>query len=226
MVSLALLPLLLASPQRDANLYQFSGFEALRVGHYDGTYRVGDLPKHGDFGLGTFNALDGEMVVLDGKVYRINGFGDASQSPNDTKTPFAFVTQFHGTDLRFPRKNEPMTRYDLEALVDKATGDSNAIVAIRIDGTLRIDARSFPPQQKPYLPFGQIGDRQSLFHYEMVTGTMVGFRMPKSVGTLNVPGYHFHFLTQDRKHGGHVLSYTFLPTRIQIEKVKQIMPIG
>jgi Alpha-acetolactate decarboxylase len=31
---------------------------------------------HGDFGLGTFTDLDGEMVVLEGQVYQANSEGD------------------------------------------------------------------------------------------------------------------------------------------------------
>ena len=39
----------------------------------------------------------------------------------------------------------------------------------------------------------------------MVKGTLVGFRCPAFVKGINVPGYHLHFLTEDRKAGGHVL---------------------
>jgi len=32
---------------------------------------IGELKKHGNFGIGTFNALDGEMVLYDGHCYKV-----------------------------------------------------------------------------------------------------------------------------------------------------------
>ncbi|CAN5366158.1 acetolactate decarboxylase [soil metagenome] len=199
-------------------LYQASAFDALRVGHYDGTYPVRDLTKHGDFGLGTFNALNGEMVVLDGRIYRISGFGEALSPAPDERTPFAFVTRFRPT-LTVPITH-PLSSAGLQAVVDKAF--PGGIVAIRIKGRFDIGARSFAPQLKPYQPFARIMDRQSLLPYGAIEGDMVGFRMPKSVGvnSLNVPGYHFHFVSADRRHGGHVLRYLLLSGSIQM------MPVG
>lgn len=45
-------------------LFQYSTLEALLGGVYDGEVTVGELLTHGDFGLGTFNSLDGEMIIL------------------------------------------------------------------------------------------------------------------------------------------------------------------
>lgn len=40
---------------------EITGLSALLQGDYDGEITYGELKKYGDFGLGTFNSLDGEM---------------------------------------------------------------------------------------------------------------------------------------------------------------------
>lgn len=200
-------------------LTQVSAFEALRVGHYDGSYALRDLTRHGDFGLGTFNGLAGEMVLVDGRVHQISGFGEASSPASGEKTPFAFVTRFR-PQVTVPITH-PLSSSEVQALVDRAF--PSGIVAIRITGEFsQVQARSFAPQMKPYLPFARILDRQSLLPFGVISGDFVGFRMPKSVGVnnLNVPGFHFHFVSADRHRGGHVLGY-----RVDAGTL-QMMPVG
>lgn len=206
--------LLLASP----GLFQVAGFTALRDGRYDGTFDVARLSDHGDVGLGTFNALDGEMVVVDGKVYQIDGFGEARIAPPGTKTPFAFVTRFRAD--RKLRVDRPMSSQEVQTWIDLMAPQRDRTVAIRIEGRFDgLQARSFAPQQKPYLPFAKIVDRQSMLPYGEVVGSFVGFRMPPSVAPGNVPGFHFHFVTQDRKKGGHVLGFRLVKGTISVMKV-------
>jgi hypothetical protein len=50
--------------------------------------------EHGDCGLGTFANLDGEMVVLDGRVYQVQGTGRVSEDSPDAGAPFDVVTRF------------------------------------------------------------------------------------------------------------------------------------
>src|SRR4051794_10814140 len=47
-------------------LFQVSTSGALVTGVYDREVSVRSILEHGDFGLGTFANLDGEMVILDG----------------------------------------------------------------------------------------------------------------------------------------------------------------
>jgi acetolactate decarboxylase len=46
---------------------------------------------------------------------------------------------------------------------------------------------------------------QSEFEAVNVRGTLVGFWSPPYATSFNVPGYHFHFVSDDRTFGGHVL---------------------
>jgi len=200
-------------------IYQVSAFEALRAGKYDGTYDVRNLTKHGDFGLGTYNGLDGEMVVLGGHMYQINAFGEAKAPRAETKTPFAFVTYFH--PARTFNISSSMTSKQVQAEIDKRF--PTGFLAIHISGQLTgLQSRSFAPQQKPYQPFAKIGDRQSMLPYGKTAGDLVGFRMPATVGTLSVPGYHFHFISTNRKHGGHVLAYGVQSGKVELMPIKGI----
>src|ERR1700677_3990523 len=56
-------------------LFQVSTSAALVEGLYQGAVQVDLILAHGDFGLGTFIDLDGEMVVLDGFYYQVSSDG-------------------------------------------------------------------------------------------------------------------------------------------------------
>ncbi|CEF57235.1 acetolactate decarboxylase [Acetobacter ghanensis] len=75
-------------------LYQTSTMAALLDAVYDGETTLDELLQHGNFGLGTFNSLDGEMIVTDGVVRQFRAEGLAAEVPGSLKTPFACVTYF------------------------------------------------------------------------------------------------------------------------------------
>lgn len=204
-----------------AEIYQVADFEALVEGHFDGGYAVRDLEKHGDFGLGTFNELDGEMVVLEGRVYQASGKGEAHRSAPEAHTPFAFVTRFHSERSQ---TLAALTSSDLQAMVDGAYPEG--ILAIHLKGRFTgMTVRSFDPEPKPYHPLAEIADHQHVFPYGDIEGDLVGFRMPPDVadGNLNVPGYHFHFISADRHRGGHVLGYGIEAGTLEIMPVERIV---
>ena len=106
---------------------------ALMAGIYEGEATYGQIRKYGDFGLGTFNDLDGEMVGFDGTFYQLRSDGSARPVTDDQRTPFAVVTFFQ------PEQElnvvQPMTNSDLMATLEKAT-DANLFSAVRVDGIL------------------------------------------------------------------------------------------
>src|SRR6202046_1570034 len=77
-----------------AEVYQTSTIAALLDGIYDGDVTIAELLTHGDFGLGTFNRLDGELVVLDGVSHHLRSDGSVGVAAADDRTPFAAVTWF------------------------------------------------------------------------------------------------------------------------------------
>jgi len=187
-------------------LFQASTINALLAGVYDGDMTFRTLRQHGDFGLGTVNALDGEMIGLDGKFYQIKTDGKAYLIPDTMKTPFAEVTFFNpDTTLKI---RESIENYDqLKSYLNRLLSIKNIFYAIKIEGTFSyIKTRSVPGQKKPYPLLVNVVKHQATFEFHQVKGTMVGFWCPAYVKGISVPGYHFHFITADRKAGGHVLA--------------------
>src|SRR3984885_9227461 len=121
------------SPAAAAEVYQTSTIAALLDGIYDGDVTIAELLTHGDFGLGTFNHLDGEMVVLDGVCHHLRSDGSAGIAAPDDRTPFAAVTWFKPeTTIPVPGRT---SRPELTALIDQTVETANLLQAIRIEGT-------------------------------------------------------------------------------------------
>ena len=195
---------------------QTSTLDALVNGIYEGEITLNELKKHGNFGLGTFNALEGEMVFLDGRFYQIAATGIVQNPDIHTKTPFAMVTYFE-TDQQLKLKN--CIDYQVfEKEVDNILPTLNIFYALKIEGIFHlVKTRSVPRQEKPYKPLTEIVQTQPVFYFEKVRGTMVGFRCPPYVKSITVPGYHLHFLTEDGKSGGHVLDFTVQDASLEID---------
>ena len=121
-------------------------------GVYDGDVTIRELLQHGNFGLGTFNGLDGEMLVLDGVCYQLRGDGSAQVADADQRTPFAVVTWFDA-DRSF-EVTEPVDRAGLKARIDESLPSTNLIVAVRVTGDFSvIRTRTVTEQHRPYPPF-------------------------------------------------------------------------
>ena len=185
-------------------LFQASTIGALLDGAYDGDLTFDELAEHGDLGLGTLNALDGEMIALDGHFYRADLDGEVEEIDSTERTPFAAVAWFEPSLER--SLEGPMSFAQMLAELDLVAADPDASCAIRIDGEFDlIRARSVPRQLPPYRPLGEVVNEQRVFELGEVTGTVVGFRFPDYAQGLEVDGYHLHFISADRTRGGHVL---------------------
>jgi acetolactate decarboxylase len=185
-------------------LFQTSTVDALLEGKYDGDVSFADLAGRGDFGLGTLDALDGEMIALDGDFFQVRADGRAYPVGEQTRTPFAVVTFFEPNLSR--TLDTPMDLGALCSLLDRLVGGEVSCYAVRVDGRFDfLKTRSVPRQRKPYPPLAQVVEHQPTFELRDVLGSLVGFRFPRYAQGLNVAGYHFHFITEDRSAGGHVL---------------------
>ncbi|MDF3057722.1 MAG: aldB [Rariglobus sp.] len=185
-------------------LTQWSTIDALLKGHYEGVATLGEVKQRGDFGLGTFEALDGEMVLLDGKVFQIDGQGAVHEPGDAVRTPFAAVTFFKADiELALPAG---LTLEQVQARVDALLPSANLFYAVRVTGGFaEVRTRSVPRQEKPYPMLAEVVKTQSLFTITKTEGELVGLRCPGFSKAVNVPGHHFHYLAADRKSGGHVL---------------------
>jgi acetolactate decarboxylase len=183
-------------------LFQVSTIEALLHGAYDGDVTVVELAGRGDLGLGTFNALDGELVLVDGIVYRAAEDGSVHPAESSRRSPFAVVTSFQpGAELYVG------VAQDVDALLKQLAPPSPTCTAVRIEGRFEhVRLRSVGAQRRPYPPLADVLAGQRIFEESDVLGVVVGFCFPAHNGRLNLPGRHLHFLSEDRLRGGHVLS--------------------
>jgi acetolactate decarboxylase len=185
-------------------LYLCAPVNALVEGLYEENIPLSEVKRHGDFGLGTFDDLDGEMVMLGGDIYQITADGEARKVSDELHTPFAVVTFFEPT---FSASFDEAMAYEtflkrLEALLPSP----NLFYAVRVTGRFgRVRARSVPKQHN-YRPLDEAAHEQHVFGFDGVEGCLAGFFTPAFMASLNVPGLHLHFLTSDRKRGGHLLS--------------------
>jgi acetolactate decarboxylase len=196
-------------------LFQVSISGALVAGIYDKEVSVSSILEHGDFGLGTFAGLDGEMVVLDGIAYQVQGNGRVSHAGPDAGAPFAVVTRF---SPQTKVELAPVANFEeLKERCDVFRNSGNIFYALRLDGhftRLRTRAVNPPP---PGTRLADAARVQSEFNFNAMDGTLVGLWSPGFSSAFSVAGYHFHFLSNDRQHGGHVLDIEAGPLRLEVE---------
>jgi len=203
-----------AATDRDV-LYQVSTIDALMQGVFDGVQPIGEIRKHGDFGIGTFDALDGEMIVLDGVVYQAKADGTISVASDNQTTPFATVTYYDHDQTASTDRTMNLTEFSTVMASRLPTG--NMIYAVRMHGTFpSVRVRAIPAQHKPYPTLTAASASQSVYTYSNSTGTIVGFYTPVFFKGVNVAGYHLHFLSDDRRTGGHILEIT-IPANTDVE---------
>ena len=184
-------------------IFQVSTSGALVQGVYQGCVSIADLKRHGDFGLGTFEGLDGEMILLEGQCYQICSDGIVNKPSDTWLVPFAVVSHFVAD------QQQPLVQVrswaDLCGQIDHLRPSNNVFVGIRLHGVMdRIQVR-VACKSEPGIDLVTATSHQAEFTFEKISGTLVGFWTPAYARAINVPGYHLHFLSDDRQQGGHVL---------------------
>jgi acetolactate decarboxylase len=198
-----------------ATLFQVSTAGALVAGVYQGAVSVGTLLEHGDFGLGTFEDLDGEMVVLDGRCYRVRGDGTVTTPEPEDPVPFAVVTHFQPE--RTVELPPVASLAEFVGRLDELRDTQNMFFAMRADGAFDYVRTRAVCKADGHETLVETAGRQVEFELTDVCGTMVGFWTPEYAKTVNISGYHLHFLTDDRAHGGHMLDCRAGPLAVGIE---------
>jgi acetolactate decarboxylase len=200
-------------------LFQISTTGALVQGIYEQAVSSKVLLNYGDFGLGTFENLDGEMVILEGIIYQIRSDGIVSTVTGEVGTPFAVVAFFVAD--RDECVQHAANLGDLVATCDRLRDSDNLFYAIRIDGHFpHVHTRAMRPAPGG-LPLAKAAAIQPEFDFTGLDGTLVGIWAPQFSSALNVAGYHFHLLSQDRTKGGHVLECSGDNLRIRVERLSE-----
>ena len=200
-------------------VFQVALLQSLTQGYYDGVIAVNELRRHGDTGIGTFDGVNGEMILLGGKVYQALGDGSVQEANDSETVPFAVVTFFEqDIDVTLPMTD------DINQLKNKLTeivckSGKNLFYMVRIHGMFRrLTVRSIPKQKKPYRSLDKaLETDQKVFCYENITGTAVGLYCPDYMGGLNAPGWHLHFIADDKTKGGHILDLAFDTARAELD---------
>lgn len=208
-------------PAAEHVVWQAGTLDALLAGRYGGDVTLGELLAHGDHGIGTIQHLGGELIVLDGESWVVDGDGRVHAVPPETCTPFAVLCRFSPEATTHVR--EPCALADLDASLDALAPQDEPVIGVRVDGTFAdLRLRSVHAQTPPYPPLVEVTRHQTEWTVPSARGTLVGFRFPDAAAGLDVPGYHLHFLSDDRTHGGHVLAATLLEGDLAVDGADEL----
>lgn len=187
--------------------YQVSTLQALALGFSKSVITVKELLRHGDMGLGTFEDVDGEMIVLDGKCYRAKNDGNVVPAEDERGVPFASVCCFQSERLEKLGRMDTIDRLKewLTLRIEEDFG-LNSMYAVRIDGEFsKVDARSESGTKAHHVTLKDaLSVTQKAFVFEDIKGTLVCVYYPDYMDGINAAGWHLHFLSDDKKYGGHV----------------------
>lgn len=207
--------------ENNDSLFQTSIVQALLEGDYDGEITFEEIHKKGDFGLGTVNHLDGELIGFDGTFYQIKSDGSVHIITDDMKTPFAVVTFFKPDYVG--NVDKEMSCSEFKEYISNLLPTQNIFYAIKVTGDFPyVKARSVPEQQMPYPPLTEVAKHEVIFEFSDIQGTVVGFLLPEYLDEINVTGYHFHFISEDKKSGGHVLDCTVKNVELEVDYIRDI----
>jgi len=200
-------------------IYQVALLQSLAMGYFDGSISVKDLKTHGDTGIGTFEGLDGEMIVLDGVVYRANQNCKINVVKDDVLVPFSNVTFFEkdfSVKLADVRDKEAFEKI-LNEQLDKY--GRNSFYMVKLSGNFNeILVRSEKGCKEPYPTLVEALKTQKEITPKNISGTVVGLYCPDFMSSLNSTGWHFHFISADKKIGGHVLNLNVKSGEVQFDK--------
>jgi acetolactate decarboxylase len=201
-------------------LFQVSTSGALVQGVYERAVSSRFLLNYGDFGLGTFENLDGEMVVLDGEIYQVRSDGKVLHITADVGTPFAVVTHFTADQDQTIENTSSFE--EITKICDQYRDSDNLFYAFRIDGRFaHIHTRAMKATLDG-LPLAKAAAIQPEFEFADVEGTLVGIWAPQFSSALSVAGYHFHFLSEDRTKGGHLLECSGENLRVRVDRLNDV----
>lgn len=198
------------------SIYQTGTINSLLQAVYDGDASMEKLSQHGDFGLGALDAIDGELIVCDGKFFRADARGQLNQLAPETCSPFAVITKFtseHSFEITASSFAE------LEQKLLPQLISANLIYAIRIKALFNhIELRSEECTCRPYRKLVEIlPDLQRTFSVDNIRGTLVGVWFPNYLAQVNVPGFHFHFIDEQQQVGGHVFGLKMEHGKVEIQ---------
>ena len=211
--------------EKENKMFQVSTLQALALGYSRSVITVAELLEEGDTGLGTYEDVNGEMIVLDGHCYRAKQDGSVIEVEPDAGVPFSAVAKLRG-EREFPLENMKdiqSIRTELTRKIEERFG-LNSMHVIRIDGLFeKVDARSEAPYRSHHVTLKTVLDsNQTAFVFENIRGSLVGVYFPDHMDGINMPGWHLHFLSDDRTKGGHVFDVSIKEGTVRLDKINRV----
>ncbi|MDN5396132.1 MAG: acetolactate decarboxylase [Chryseobacterium sp.] len=207
----------LHAQQTEDKIYHYSSMDAMRNGVYTGDVTVKELRQKGDFGLGTYNFLDGELIALDDNIFRIATDGSVEMADEQKKVPFGSFTFFR-KDQAFVMEHIS-TFADFQQKLLKILPSRNRFYAVKVEasftsitlgGAIKVD-------EKDTTGIASFMKTRPLYKKQNIRGTLVGFYNPGYAGGLDLSPFHFHFISDDKKSGGHMVEGNFSNTKITVQ---------
>ena len=202
-------------------MYQVSTLQALALGYSRSVITVHELLQHGNTGLGTFENVNGEMIVMNGHCYRADQTGALSEVPDNMGVPFAAVATSLGTQ-QFTLQDMQSIDQIREQLTLKIEEKFalNSMHIVKIDGFFpKVDARSEAPYRAHHLSLKDLlSKNQRAFLFENIKGSLVGVYFPDYMDGINMPGWHLHFISEDKTKGGHVFDVEMKEGTVRLDR--------
>ena len=206
-------------------IYQISTLQALAMGYTRSVVTVEELLKHGDTGLGTFEDVAGEMIVVDGVCYQAMADGSVRKARIETGIPFAAVAESdHDNVFEVSNISTIDQLSELLTLKIEEGFGLNGMHVARVDGHFStVSARSAYPYRSQHIDLKTIlSETQRSFVFEDIDGTLVCIYFPDYMDGINLPGWHIHFISSDRSVGGHVFDLEMVSGEIQLTRLDKI----
>lgn len=202
------------------SMFQVSTSGAIVRGLYQGCVTVADLRRHGDLGLGTFEDLDGEMILIDGHCYQARSDGTVVEAPDDALTPFASVVNFA------PDSTSVITGIgsyaELTERLDALRTSTNGMLSLKATGHFPVMRVRVACRTEPGVDLVAATANQGIFEFADVPGTLIGFWSPAYVKSIAISGWHLHFISDDRTKGGHVLDLEAADLHVELNDVNDV----
>lgn len=201
-------------------LYQHGTLALLVPGLLDGTLPMKELLAHGDTGIGTGEGLDGELIILDGVPYQVDGKGNVNIVKDSFMLPFAnshFASYQELVDVN------DIKRDDLQKLIDEKAASANTFYSVIIKGTFKnMKTRAVQKSTKPYDTLAITAEKQSIFDRETVDGTLLSYYSPQIFDGAAVGGFHSHFMADSHDFGGHILEFTSVSGTVSFQQFNSL----
>ena len=203
-------------------LVQASTLNALMLGNFDETVSVRDFLHHADTGIGTYTGLDGEAIFEDGVAYKATADGRVVVMKPEDGVAFGTVAKF----------DESVPVHEMAGITDIAAmknalepyvgGNKNIFYMIKAKGEFKtMHVRNCFACEKPYPTLSEVAQNQREFHYENTRGTVIAVYCPAYVNGINLPGWHFHYLSGDKKQGGHILGLSADRLELKVNRIER-----